>query len=248
MLPILHVGPLAIQLPGLLLLVGLWLGLNLAEKSANRYAINPNLIYKISITALISGVICARLVYIILFFPTFINSPASIISLNPDLLDLRGAILGITLIVVYFIRRYKPNPWSLLDSMAPILAVLTIATAVANLASGDGYGSPTSLPWAIFQWGDWRHPSQVYEIIASGVALVIFWPWNRLSTRFVTPGIYGMSLIAATAALRLYLEAYRGDSTFIAGGFRSTQLVAWLILALMLWGISNRIRQSSRSE
>jgi phosphatidylglycerol:prolipoprotein diacylglycerol transferase len=229
-------------------MAGLWLGLTLAEKYSHRYGINPNLIYRIVIAALIAAAIGARLVYFIRFFPTFINSPASILSLNPDLLDLHGALLGITLIVVYFIRRYKPNPWTLLDSMAPILTVLAIASSMANLASGNGYGSPTSLPWAIYLWGDWRHPSQVYEMLISSLVLVIFWPGNRLAARFVIPGMYGMSLIAVTASSRLYLEAYRGDSTIISAGFRSTQLIAWLILALMLLGISKRISQSTHIE
>lgn len=46
MLPILPIGPLAIQFPGLVILLGLWLGLSLAEQSVQshvqRYEQNGN--------------------------------------------------------------------------------------------------------------------------------------------------------------------------------------------------------------
>ena len=43
MLPILNIGPLALQTPGLILLAGLWLGWWLAGKMASKFAIQPGL-------------------------------------------------------------------------------------------------------------------------------------------------------------------------------------------------------------
>jgi phosphatidylglycerol:prolipoprotein diacylglycerol transferase len=158
MLPILQIGPLAIQLPGLLLLLGLWLGLSLAEKYSHHQRMSPNQVYTITFSALAAAGLSARLVYVLRNISTFTHSPGGIISLNPGLMDPWGAILGAGLVTGYFIRRYKLNPWSLCDALAPILAVLMIAVHLSNLASGRGFGAPSSLPWAIYIFGEWRHP------------------------------------------------------------------------------------------
>lgn len=247
MLPILQVGPLAIQLPGLLLLLGLWLGLSLAEKHAQRHAVTPNQVYTITFAALIAAGLLARLVYVMRNLSVFTHSPGGIIALNPGLLDPWGAILGVGLVTFYFIRRYKLEPWSLADALAPILAVLMIAGHLANLASGSGFGAPSNLPWAIYLLGEWRHPTQVYELLAAGVVLLVFWP-GRQPTFNNPPGRYALSVIAATAGCRLLFEAFHGDSRFISGGLRSVQLISWLILAFAFWLIHLRMRQTITPE
>ncbi len=247
MLPILQIGPLAIQLPGLLLLLGLWLGLSLAEKYSQRHSVAPNQVYTITFTALVAAVLSARLVYVMRNISAFTLNPGGTISLNPDLLDPWGAILGAGLVTGYFIRRYKFNPWSLFDALTPILAVLMIALNLSNLASGNGYGAPSNLPWAIYLFGEWRHPTQIYELVAAGLVLAILWP-GSWRVHFNTPGRYALTVIAASAACRLFLEAFRGGSMLISGGLRSAQVTAWLILALTLRLISHRIQQPSTIE
>ena len=241
MLPIIHIGPLAIQFPGLILLLGLWLGLSLAEKFAQNHHVTPNQVYSVSFAALFAAGAAARLVYVIRHISTFVQNPVGIFALKPDLLDPWGAFLGVGLVALYFTRRYKLNPWDLADALAPVLAVMMIAIHLANLASGDGYGAPSNVPWAIFLLGEWRHPTQIYELIASGVVLFYFWPGSRRA-RFNTAGRLSLSIVAATAGCRLFFEAFHGDSPIISGGLRSTQLTAWLIMALAFWMLSRQSR------
>ena len=239
MLPVLHIGPLAIQLPGLILLLGLWLGLSLAEKHAHRHGIRSNHIFTFAITAIIAGTLGARLVYALRFITAFLNKPGDLLSLNPELLDPIGAVLGAALIVIYFIRHHKLNPWALYDALTPALAVLAVAIHLANLASGRGFGAPTNLPWAIFLRGEWRHPTQIYEMIAALILLGYFWPSNA-RTHYQKTGLYGISFLATTAVMYLFFGAFHGDSVTIPGGFRSSQVIAWLVLATSLWLFSKR--------
>jgi len=243
MLPILHIGSLAIQFPGLLLLLGLWLGLSLAERYSPRHVVSATQIYTIALVALFSAVISARAIYVFRNLTIFMDSPGGIFSLNKDLLDPWGGILGAGLCILYFTRRYKLNVWSLLDALTPILAVLIIAVHLSNLASGAGFGMPSEMPWAIYLLGEWRHPTQIYEFIAAGIILAILWP-GRLRTLNSTKGLYALCFIAASAGSRLFFEAFHGDSTIIIGGFRREQVISWLILAITLWFISHRIQQS----
>ena len=82
MFPIIQIGPMALQAPGLILLIGLWIGLILSEKLAVRFNTQPNQIYNLVFTALIAGLIGARLSYILQNIEAFLESPISVFSLN----------------------------------------------------------------------------------------------------------------------------------------------------------------------
>jgi len=78
-----------------------------------------------------------------------------------------------------------------------------------------------------------RHPSQVYEI---ATALFIL---NLIGLRkpFSAAGVQFLAFLAWTAGARLFLEAFRGDSTLIFGGLRLGQIFAWIVLAAALVGV-----------
>lgn len=236
MLPILQVGPLAIQLPGLLLLGGLWLGLLLAERSSSKFGVLPGSLYNLVFVALIAGLLGARAVYVLSHWQAFAGNPTSIISLNPGLLDAWGGLLCGILAGLIYGQRKQMQFWPTLDALTPMLAVLGIAAALARLAAGTGFGAVTNLPWGIELWGAKRHPTQVYETIAAVLILGLLWPGRGL-IRHAEPGIYFLSFLAASAGARLFLEAFRGDSPLILASLRSAQVAAWVILAGCLLAI-----------
>jgi len=176
MLPVLRVGPLAVQTPGLILLAGLWLGLSLAERHAEGSGVNASDLYNLVIAALIASLFGARLVYVLRYPAIFAASPLGIFSLNPGLLDLWGGFaVGLIAGLVYG-QRKGMRLWSTLDALTPALAVFAVTLGGSHLASGAGYGAPTSLPWGIQMWGTHRHPAQVYEILAAVFILWAVWP------------------------------------------------------------------------
>ena len=81
MFPILQIGPLAIQVPGLVIIVGLWFGLTLSERRAKKRGQNPNVLYNLVFIAIISGVIGARLAYVLSYPDAFAENPSSLILL-----------------------------------------------------------------------------------------------------------------------------------------------------------------------
>lgn len=236
MLPILQIGPLAIQLSGLILLIGIWVGLSVAEKHAKKFNIDPTHLYNVSFTGLIAGLLGARLSFIARFPSAFVESPSSIVSLNPGLLEpLGGIAIGIGAAIVYGQRKnlaFLP----LLDALTPTFAIMSIAWSLANLASGDGFGTPTELPWAIELWGADRHPTQIYEALAATIILWIIYP-GRSRQENPGSGHLFLKFIALTSGAHLLLGAFKGDATFLQNGIRISQIAAWLILALAFWGL-----------
>jgi phosphatidylglycerol:prolipoprotein diacylglycerol transferase len=245
MLPILQVGPLALPTPALAILLCTWLGLNLAERHADRYGLKSAQVYNLVMILLVAGLIGARLTYILRYPKIFAASPVSIVSLNLGLLDpVGGLVIGVLAGLVYAQRKKIPL-WNALDALTPALGMLALGVALSHLASGAAFGAPSDLPWAINLWGANRHPSQVYEVIAAAIILAIIWP-GRETGRQRRPGMAFLLFVALSAGARLLLEAFRGDSAFIFLGLRRAQALAWLALAGSLAGLY-RLAQRERN-
>ena len=237
MLPVLQLGPLAIPVPGLVLLLGLWLGLLLAERNAYRSGISSNHLYNLVFIALIAGLLGARIAYVLQYPQAFLADPLSVISRNTSLLDPWGGGLTAILAGLVYGQRKRLPFWQTLDALTPFLAVFAVALGLSHLASGSAFGQATDLPWSIEIWGEARHPSQVYETLAAALILAAIWPGKGLLCPS-QPGVYFLTFIALSAASRLILEGFRGDSVLLAGGFRRAQILAWVFLGFSLWGIS----------
>jgi prolipoprotein diacylglyceryl transferase len=243
MFPIFQIGPLALQVPGLVLLAGLWIGLTLSERRARQRGENPGHLYNLVFISLITGVIGARLSYAATFPNAFTTNPRSLVSLNPGLLDpLAGALIAAAAAAIYLFRKNLPL-WSTLDALTPLFAVMGIAVGISHFASGSAFGIPTQVPWGIQLWGATRHPSQIYEIMLATFTLIIIMFLDRKSWN-LTPGNIFLSFISLSAVARLFLEAYRGDSILLDSGFRIAQVISWLVLAACLVLLGRHIQQN----
>jgi prolipoprotein diacylglyceryltransferase len=231
MLPVLQIGPLSIQTPGLALLLALWLGLSLAERHAPKRGLRPDTLYNLVFIALVSGVLGGRLVYVLQYPQAFLQNPVSLVSLNPGLFDPAGGLAAGLLAGLVYGQRKTLDYWKTLDALTPLLAVTAVGIALAHLTSGEAFGAPSRLPWALDLWGTRRHPSQVYELLGSLLTLGLLWPRKADSA---PGGAYFLRFAALTSGLRLFLEAFRGDSTLVFGGLRLAQIAAWLALAAAL--------------
>lgn len=245
MLPVVNVGPLALQTPGLALLIGLWLGLSLAERYSAKRGVLPDLLYNLVFVALVGGVIGARLAYLLRYPEAFAGNLLSLASLNPGLLDPLGGLAAGVAIGAIYAQRKKLALWPTLDALTPLLAVMAVAMGISHLLSGAAFGAATQLPWAIDLWGARRHPSQVYEILAAAAILGALWPGRWRESK--PAGRYFLLFVAISALARLFLEAFRGDSLLLPGGWRAAQALAWLALAASLWGLG-RLKQPQRPD
>jgi phosphatidylglycerol:prolipoprotein diacylglycerol transferase len=232
MLPYLRIGPFLLQMTGLALLLGIWLGSWLAEKEAARLKIKPDLIYNLIFFGLIGGLVGARLAYAARFLNAYLANPLGLFALNATTLSPgEGLLVGLLVAFIYG-QRKGLRLRSVLDTLAPGLAVFMIFLGVAHLLSGDAFGAPARIPWAIFLWSDYRHPTQVYEIL---LAMAILLTILKRPLGAPGQGLNFWLVIAISAAARVFLEAFRGDSLVWAGGFRAAQVLGLIVLAVSLW-------------
>jgi phosphatidylglycerol:prolipoprotein diacylglycerol transferase len=225
----------------ILIVAAIWVGLYLAEKRSAKYGINNDDLNNVVFFPLIGYLLGGRILYALENLSAFTQNPASLISLNLDLFDPFGGLVVAAIIALIYGQRRKLPLWSTLDALTPLFAVFALGLGLAHLASGGAFGRETTLPWGIELWGAVRHPSQVYEILASLLILGLLW-FKRADTQ---PGFHFLKFSALTSAARIFLEAFRGDSTLILGDFRAAQVLAWIVLALSLFFLERENRNFS---
>lgn len=247
MLPILQIGPLALPTPALLLLLGFWIALELTEKQAYLFGADARKIYNMILAAVLVGLVGARLVYAASAPAIFLENPLDLLAPRPQMLDAAGgAAVGLLAAFVYIWLRRLPL-WPTLDAAATLFSVLAVTLGLAHFASGEAFGAPAHLPWSINLWGELRHPTQVYETLSALAIAAIIWPYAAWPGSRITrhtrarPGFRFWIFLALSAAARLILETFRGDSVLVWNAFRQAQLIAWLVLAVILWQIGQRL-------
>ena len=243
MFPILQVGPLSIQAPPLILLLGLWLGLVLAEKYLPVTTCNTvtarqfnNLVWISALT----GLIGARLAFVAQHSGAYLDNPLAILSTSLTSLNLEAGLFLASLAALIIQQRQKLNFWQLVDGLSPLLAVTMIAVALSNAASGNAFGSATTLPWGVELWAARRHPIQIYEALAAAAILWLVWP---RSIQIWFAGERFLKWVIASAAARVFFEAFRGQTAVLTGNLRLAQVIAAIVLFVGLYEWHRRDRE-----
>ena len=235
MMPFLNIGGLALPLAPVTLLVGVWLGLTMVERFAHLYQVDGDKLYNLVFYGMIGGLVGARLWFALSHPQAFIDTPLNLFSTNPGLFDLGAGFLLALLTALVLGQRWKMPLLASLDGLTGGLAVFMLAIPLAQFASGQAFGAPSDLPWALELWGAARHPVQLYQAAAAALILWLCWPTRQKSNGL--PGILFFRFVGYSAGTRLFLEAFHGDSTVIFGSIRAEQVIAWLVLAVALSAI-----------
>jgi phosphatidylglycerol:prolipoprotein diacylglycerol transferase len=231
MLPVLNVGPLVIQIPALVLLVGLWIAFDLVERPNGKRTLDGAALSKALSYALVGGVVGARLIFAAGHLDRYVANPLGLLSIDSITLDPLGAVAVGGLLAVVFGRRAGLQLRPSLDAAVPGLAVMMFVRGVAHLLSGDAFGPPTDLPWAIPLWGEMRHPTQVYEILA---AVAVYAAWRLRPASPDSRGVGFLRWFALQVGAMIFLEAFMADSRLWFGDLRAVQVVGLMSLAASL--------------
>lgn len=233
MIPYLNLGPVGLPTAPLVYLLGMWLALYAVDRAARRLGQEPERLYAVASAALLGGFVGARLTFVLLHWSSFDDNFLGIVwPLTSGYNAAGGVFIGAA--AAFFYGRWRQLPlWPSLDALVPGLIVFLMAVSLADFLGGAGYGSLTSMPWGITQFGVRRHAVQVYEMLAGAAALGVWWAVTSPRFRGVAGRPFLMS-VAVYAAGRLFVDAFKETTPLTAGGVHVVQVISLIIILMAL--------------
>ena len=237
MLPVLQIGPLAIQTYPLLVVLAGWAALAVGARAARLLQFDGDHVYNAGLYGFVGGVIAARLAHVVRFWPAYRSQPLEIFGFNTTAFLLWPGVVAAVAVAGWYIYRRRLPLRPMLDAFAPGLLVGLAIAAMGALLAGRNAGAATDLPWAIDLWGVRRHPVQIYEIVAGILALVA---WLRALRAGLSPGLPFLVAAATYSAGRLVSDAYRANAPLTTGGYHIVQIASLGVLLASLWLLSRQ--------
>ena len=128
---------------------------------------------------IIGMLIGARAAYVFVYNWDFYKTrPLDAIATWEGGLSFHGGIIGVSLAILYYCRKYKIPFFHLTDKLVRVIPIGIGMGRIGNFLNGELWGRPIegNVPWAIiFPEGGAvaRHPSQIYQSLGEGWGLFI---------------------------------------------------------------------------
>ncbi len=211
MYPWLHLGPYAISTYSLLFLCAYIVGGVVTYYEAKRQHRATEAILRVSLGALAGGLIGAKVSMLIFLGPaTFIKDlPYLWYSGQAWTGAFFGGYLG-----VLIVKRFSHIRYATGDVFALALPLAQAIGRLGNLLGGDPFGLPSTLPWAITQYGVRRQPSAFYEMLLD---LVLFAIIFRLRTKMPRSGDLFKLYVIGYCSFRFLVDFTRDDPRVLLG-------------------------------
>ena len=238
MFPIINLGPLAIQSSGFLLLLSFFIGIWLIGRFSKNLGTNGDVIENSLLAGLLSGILGARIGFLLQNPAIFLDNPVTLISLTPSMLNPSfGILVGVIAMVIIAQKKHLPL-WPTLDTLSPLIIFIFAGIHLANYANGNSFGLPTTLPWGIQLWNEIRHPVQIYALVMGLVLLIwlIFKTRTLNITGFLRSGVLILIVTASLGFITLFTRAFVARKILL-GRFDLVQVSGLVVLALSLLGI-----------
>ncbi len=250
-----HIGSWGLRWYSLCFVVAFLLGYWIVERMFKREKVSEDYIGSLFVYIFLAILIGARLGHCIFYEPDYYLTAAHWFEIvwpfqngrftGYEGLASHGAALGIIISLWLFWKKYRMNPWWILDRLVIVVALGGAFVRLGNLFNSEIYGVATDLPWGFVYERNHetvpKHPTQLYESLSYFVIFgVSYWYYLRKNGQFRTGTVFGWWLVALFGA-RFFIEFVKNDQVgfeagmtlnmgqllslpFIAGGL----VIAWL--------------------
>ena len=228
------IGSFEIRWYGIIIAAGALLALLYAFKNCKRFGINPDKLIDAVIVGFITGIIGARLYYVIFYdFSHYLSNPLSIFNLKEGGLAIYGGIIGALLGGLPVIKHHKQNILAVLDLVVIGFLIGQGIGRWGNFVNQEAYGVATDLPWRMVSEGTGGvgvHPCFLYESLWCLLGVLVL---HLASKKRRYDGQIFLLYLVWYGAERFVVEGLRTDSLYFLN-LRVSQILA---LATVLVGI-----------
>lgn len=220
---------ISISFLGLMTAIGIILGLFVAKREVKRKGLNVDVLYNLVLYAVISGLLGARLFYVIFYnLSYYLKNPIDIIKINDGGMSIHGALFAAFIVSFIYIKKKKLSFLKYADAIAPSII---LGQAIGRIGC-DVFGKPMNSPyfWGVLNQGQIVHPVQVYEFILNYIVFFILW---RLRKKTKYDGQLFFLYVILFALNRGIVEFFR-INPLISGWFSVSHLLSLLFIAVTL--------------
>jgi len=254
-----QLGPISIYWYGVIIATGLFLGLYLATKEADRLGLKKDLIVDLIVFATPISILFARIYYVIFEWEMYQGGPWwKYIAVWEGGIAIHGALIGAVLTAIVYARIKKVSFWQLADIIAPSLILGQAIGRWGNFMNQEAHGGPMSeaayenfhqyLPDFIMNQmcidGIMYYPTFLYESlwnILIFIILILLRKYNPLR------GNIFLSYVILYSIGRFFIEGLRTDSLYF-GAIRQAQLfsVTLIVIAIVIMIVRRKMNFADR--
>ena len=252
---LIHIGSWGLRWYSLCFVVAFLLGYWIVDRMFKREKVNEDYIGSLFMYIFLAILVGARLGHCLFYEPNYYLTSAHWVEIfwpfhnghftGYEGLASHGAAVGILIALWLYWKRYRMNPWWILDRLVIVVALGGAFVRLGNLFNSEIYGVATDLPWGFVYERNGetvpKHPTQLYESLSYLVIFAVsYWYYLCKNGQFRTGKVFGWWLVALFGA-RFLIEFVKNDQVgfeagmtlnmgqllslpFIAGGL----VIAWL--------------------
>ena len=201
---------------GVIIAVGMLLALAYAYFSAERFNVNRNKLIDCVLVGIVTGIIGARLYYVLFELDRYIKDPVSIFMINEGGLAIYGGIIGGLLGGCITAKILKQKIMPILDVAVSGFLIGQGIGRWGNFMNQEAYGAPTDLPWGMVSENTHMqavHPCFLYESLWCLLGFVLI---HFLSKKFQKySGQVFYFYLVWYGFERMIVEGLRTDSLYL---------------------------------
>ncbi|MDD5019361.1 MAG: prolipoprotein diacylglyceryl transferase [Candidatus Omnitrophica bacterium] len=201
----------------------------LITRQAAREGFDAEIIGNFAIFVLVSGILSARLFYVVLNWEEFSSAPLEIVKLHHGGLVWFGGLIGAALCAVVFLKIKRLSVPAVADLCAPYLALAQGIGRIGCFFNGCCYGKPSVHGMFFPAHGRILFPSQIVDALTLLAVYMIL----RLLPGQRAGRLFGLYLILA-GLQRFLMEFMRGDERPFC---LSLSIYQWISLGLVAAGL-----------
>jgi phosphatidylglycerol:prolipoprotein diacylglycerol transferase len=224
-------GGFEVRWYGVVICLGLLLAVLYAWFNSKKYDVDNNKLIDCALVGIVSGIIGARLYYVLFNFSLYADNPIEILYINEGGLAIYGGIIGGLLGGIAIAKLHKMNIPALLDIAVMGFLIGQALGRWGNFFNQEAFGSPTNLPWGMISentGGVAVHPCFLYESLWCALGFVLFHFLRKKLQNY--RGEVFLWYLVWYGFERTFVEGLRTDSLYLFGsGIRVSQLLSALL-------------------
>jgi phosphatidylglycerol:prolipoprotein diacylglycerol transferase len=199
----------------------------LAALEARRQNIAPDIIFNLSFLVLVSGIIGARLFYVIENAGYYLKEPLEMVMLQRGGLSWFGGLIAGVISGVAYLKKKHLAVYKILDLLAPFVALGQAIGRIGCLLNGCCFGK------AAYKFGFYFKAREAFliptQIYSSLLLLLIFIILRFLQDKPHKRGEIFLAYLFLYSLKRFFIEFWRADNPVIFFGLTLFQLISIVI-------------------